>query len=249
MRIFDVLVDAVPADARIVDVSVGIFWTFVQTQYGCALSATAHRWVEEPFGVVIPWAGELVGKRVLDLVELYDGVSLTGRALANAAVSAAFGTLEGGRFSNGSTQELLLSLCRESARPLHVALVGHFHFAEVLRPAVHRLDVYELDHRCQPGDIPATCMAQRLAEADIVVMTSSTLLTHAAEAVLSYCRKDAVKMMVGPGAPLHRTLWDFGFDVIGGSIVRDVAGVRLAVGQGGAHKQLPGVEKVNYWRV
>ena len=55
MTIIDRLREMVPDDAQICDVVVGIFWTYVRTQYGVAVSATAHRWVEDPPGAIIPW--------------------------------------------------------------------------------------------------------------------------------------------------------------------------------------------------
>ena len=86
MTIIDRLREMVPDDEQICDVVVGIFWTYVRTQYGVAVSATAHRWVEDPPGAIIPWAGELIGKRVRDVADLYASESLTARSLANAAI-------------------------------------------------------------------------------------------------------------------------------------------------------------------
>lgn len=246
-RILDALVQKVPEDAEIVDVSVGIFWTFVQTQYGSAISASAHRWCEDPPGAIIPYAGELVGMRVRDVYPLYDSASLTARSLANAAVSASFGNHEmTGRCIPGRGQDIIASICSNAAGTLRIALVGHFHFADELRALGHHLDVFELEGRCEPGDIPNTRFPDFLPLANVVIMTSSTMITHATEDILRQSRADAKKLIVGPTVPIHPVLWDYGLDVVSGSIVTDPAQVAVAARQGGNHKQFTGCAKVNY---
>ncbi|MBR4985415.1 MAG: hypothetical protein IKY83_06740 [Proteobacteria bacterium] len=246
-RIFDELVRCMPEDARIEDVSIGIFWTYVRTQYGSSLSATAHRWCEDPPGALIPQAGSLCGMRVREIVPLYESASLSARALANAAVGACFDAADmtGERYA-GRAQELLAQVCETRGSGLRIALVGHFHFADQLAQLGHQLDIFELEGRCEPGDIPCTRFPEFLPLADIVVMTSSTILTHAAEAIVGYSRPDAYRMIVGPTVPLHPVLWSFGFDAVCGNVIHDDAQVSRAVREGGNHRQLTGCAKYNF---
>lgn len=249
MRIFDRLCEQLPADATVLDVAVGIFWTFVKTQYGAAVSATAHRWVEDPPGAVIPQAGNLVGMRVRDLCPLYESESLSARSLANAAVSASFpSSLMTGDAFPGKGQDLLEAFCAKSPKLCRIALIGHFHFADELARLGHKLDIYELDARCERGEIPSSQIPQKLPSADIVVMTSSTIITHATEDIIDAARPDAVKMIVGPSVPLHPLIWDFGLDAVCASIITDPVQVRNAAAQGGNHKQMAGAKKVNFLR-
>lgn len=247
MRIFDLLASKLPDDAMIEEACIGIFWTFVKTQYGCSLSATAHRWCDDPPGAIIPEAGHLCGMPVKKLQPLYDSESLTARSLANAAVAASFNASEmTGSIHPGRAQDLLESLCKNEKK--HIALIGHFHFADDLKNAGHQLDIYELEGRCNDGEIPNTQIPQKLPEADIVVMTSSTLITHATEDILKCCRKDAYRMIVGPTVPMHPVLWEYGFDAICGSVIEDPVQVCHAAREGGNHKQLTGCTKRNYLR-
>ena len=245
MRIFDLLSTHVPKDAVIEDVSIGIFWTAVISQYGCGISATAHRWCADPPGAIIPEAGHLKGMPIKDVLYLYESGSLSARALACASLSASFHHHDmTGICWPGKAQDLLEKLCNIKRR--HIALIGHFHFADALRNSAHQLDIFELENRCESGDIPNTCIPEKLPEADIVVMTSSTLLTHSAEEILKSCNPDAFKMIVGPTVPIHPELWKFGFDAICGSIVTDSTQVMHTVREGGNHKQITGCIKVNY---
>ncbi len=245
LKIYDAILAHIPQDAVIEDVSVGIFWTFVKTQYGAGMCATAHRWVEDPPGAVIERAGSLVGMPVHALASLYASPSLTARALAIASASAACKHMTG-ICQPMRAQDLLAQKCAEAARPQHIALIGHFHFADELRALGHKLDVFELDNRCEPGDIPVSRAQQLLCEADILVMTSSTLITHATEELIAYARPDTFKMIVGPSVPLSPVLWDFGLDAVCGSIVEDAENTAIAVRQGANHRQLVGCKKVCY---
>ena len=246
-RIFDRLSGLMPDDAQILDVSVGIFWTFVQTQYGSAISATAHRWIEDPPGALIPQAGNLVGMRVREILPLYDSASLSARSLANAALAASFSheAMTGQRdYRRG--QDLLEDLCKSDQTLRRIALIGHFHFADELRKLGHTLDVYEMEGRCEDGDIPNSQIPELLPLADIVVMTSSTMVTHSTEDILRCSRADAKKLIVGPTVPVHPVLWEYGFDAVCASVVTDPVQVSLGARQGGNHKQLTGCVKVNF---
>lgn len=247
MRIFDAILAKAPSDARIEEMIVGVFWTLARTQYGAAMSATAHRWVEDPPGAIIPGAGHLVGKTVHELAPLYNSASLTARAVALSALSAAFdnSSFQSERVLVGvSAQTHLALICAQMVRPPHVALIGHFHFANALRKMARQLDIFELENRCQAGDIASTNLPERLPDADIVVMTSSTLLTHATETILSHARSDAYKMIVGPTALLHPIMWDYGFDAIGGSVISNAQATSQALREGANHRQLEDVLKI-----
>jgi len=243
--IYDAILAQIPRDATIEDVSVGIFWTFVKTQYGAGMCASAHRWIEDPPGAIIERAGSLVGTPVHELAPLYTSASLTARALAIASASAACGQMTG-TCQPMRAQDLLAQKCAEASRKQHIALIGHFHFADELRALGHKLDVFELENRCEPGDIPVTRARQLLCDADILVMTSSTLITHATEELISYARPDTFNMIVGPSVPLSPVLWDFGLDAVCGSVVNDAEHTARAVREGANHRQLIGCEKVCY---
>jgi uncharacterized protein (DUF4213/DUF364 family) len=55
-------------------------------------------------------------------------------------------------------------------------------------------------------------------------------------------------MMLGPSTPLTPRLFDFGFNVLCGTIVDDPRSVLLAVSQGAVTSQITGVRRVCLWR-
>lgn len=130
-------------------------------------------------------------------------------------------------------------LIEEKGRNARVAVIGHFHFTERLRAAVKDLMVFELRPR-DALDLPAERMAELLPSADVVALTGLTLLNGTFLDVLSHCRPDAFKVLLGPSVPLSPVLFDYGIDAAGGVVVSDIPALVHALTSGVHFRGLPG---------
>jgi uncharacterized protein (DUF4213/DUF364 family) len=124
----------------------------------------------------------------------------------------------------------------------NLMVVGRFPFVNMLRPNVRNLWVME-KKAC------ADCISeeegyQLLPEADVVAITGSSLINHTFERIISHCRVDSFKIMLGPSTPLSPVLFDYGVDVIGGALVERVNTVLAEVERGVAFRKLKGVRTV-----
>ncbi len=122
--------------------------------------------------------------------------------------------------------------------------MGHFPFVDWLRSRVAQLWVLELKPR--PGDTPSEQAAEIIPQADVLAITSSTLINGTFEQLFALRRADARVMLLGPSTPLSPRLFSLGIHVLSGSLVREVEAVRRCVRQGGNFRQLKrcGVELV-----
>ena len=127
-----------------------------------------------------------------------------------------------------------------------VALVGHFPFVPELREAAGRLSVLEL--RPRPGDLPASEAARVIPEAEVVAITGAAFVNHTIEPLLSYCRPEALVIVIGPTTPLSPVLFDFGVDVISGARVVDPPLVLRQVSEGAGFRQMQGVRRLTMRR-
>jgi uncharacterized protein (DUF4213/DUF364 family) len=127
-------------------------------------------------------------------------------------------------------------------RQRQVALVGRFPFIEELRPAVARLWVLELTP--QPGEYGPERAAEILPQADIVVITASTLINQSLEGLLKLVRAEATVMLLGPSTPLTSLLFEFGIDLLSGVQVVDLEAALSSVTQGVIFRQMQGVRRV-----
>ena len=69
------------------------------------------------------------------------------------------------------------------------------------------------------GDLPEEKGGECLPQSDIVVITSTTLINHTIKGIFDLCRKESVKMLLGPTTPMTEVLFDHGIDILSGSVV------------------------------
>ena len=129
-----------------------------------------------------------------------------------------------------------------------IAIIGHFPFVKRLRSEAKELWTFELPGRGRPGDFTGNEIETLLPQAEVVAITSTTLINHTLGRVLDLIEPGAYKMMLGPSTPLSPVLFDYGFDAISGSIVVGRDEMLNCISQGANFRQVRGVRKVTIRR-
>jgi uncharacterized protein (DUF4213/DUF364 family) len=124
------------------------------------------------------------------------------------------------------------------------AIIGHFPFVEALRQQAGELWVFERPGRGRPGDFTGHEMETLLPRAEVVGISSTTLINHTLGGILDLIAPEAYKMMLGPSTPFSSVLLDYGVDALFGSIVVDCGQVLACISQGANFRQIRGVRKV-----
>ncbi len=127
-----------------------------------------------------------------------------------------------------------------------IAMIGHFPHVERLSGIASKLWV--LEKRPQPGDYPAEAAGELIPQADIVAITSSTLINHTLEGLLQLCPPQALVMLLGPSTPLIPLFFERGVDYLSGTLVVDEAAALIAIQQGAAYAQVQGTRRVTFSR-
>lgn len=241
MTLFDLLLENLP-QGTVRSVDVGLFWTSVvaESEQGlrCGLAATHHRANHEHDQPNVNHAGELERRQASDLAQLVHSKSPTEVAIGLATINALLPE---------APQKVALAaedyIARQGEKT-RVALIGHFPFVDWLRSRVAQLWVLELTPR--PGDYSADRAEEIIPQADVLAITSSTLINGTFERVFGLRRPDAKVMLLGPSTPLSPRLFELGIHVLSGSLVREIEAVRRCVCQGGNFRQIKhcGVELV-----
>jgi uncharacterized protein (DUF4213/DUF364 family) len=124
-----------------------------------------------------------------------------------------------------------------------VAIFGRFPFIEdEIRPSARRVWVFErepVDGEYGARDIPAI-----VPGADIVAITSSTLVNQTLDGILEHVAPHSTLMMLGAGTPLSPRLLAQGFDLLSGVIVRDIERAADSVRAGVSFRQMDGLQRV-----
>ena len=234
MSIIDDLIASLKGDAPVREVRVCAFWTAVVLDDGrCGLASTLRP--DEPQcagpAPLVPRAGHLLECSALELAEYAKSESLLEASIGMAAINSLM-EIDESRCVDLNAGEVILK--RGAGRK--VAIVGHFPFIPRVRAVAEKLWV--LEKRPVGGDLPAEMAAEVLPQADVAAITGTSLINHTFEGLMKLCRPDAVEgdlprvIVLGPTAPLSPLLFDYGVDIICGTMVTDTESVLRLIGQG-----------------
>jgi uncharacterized protein (DUF4213/DUF364 family) len=234
MSIFDALLSDLP-DGDILEVRIGLNWTMVVVEVDgglqCGLASTLkenHKHTGDP---TIPDAGRLTGLSALALAGLVKSDVPTRVSLGMASVNALL-PRQPASWIDQNVEDLLVSLGQNH----RVALVGHFPFVPRLRNKIKNFDV--IDRYPVTGDYPEGAAPEILPHVGVAAITGMTLLNGTFEGLKALCAPDAILMVIGPSTPLSPKMFDFGIDILAGSIVTDVEAVMRVISEGANFRQV-----------
>jgi uncharacterized protein (DUF4213/DUF364 family) len=232
MNILDNLINNLNTDAPIRSILVGVHWTVVCSRhYGMAATLMDNR----PHGhSQVRDVGCLHTMTTRELVEYARSDNLLEASIGVATINSLL-EIDESKAGIINAVEVLI----EYGRGKNVALVGHFPFVPKLRPAVGQLWVIE--QHPAGNDYPAEAATDLVPQADVVAITSSSLINHTLDGLLALCHPDALVMMLGPSTPLSPVLFAHGVSILSGSRVVDGPAVIRTVGQGATFQQVEGV--------
>jgi uncharacterized protein len=232
MNILDDLLADLHNDAPIHSILVGAHWTIVCSRC-CGMAATLMG--EHTHGhAAVREVGRLHTKTALELAAYAQSDNLLEASIGLAAINSLLEVDESKAVEINALEVLI-----QHGRGKSVALVGHFPFIPKLHPEVGQLWIIE-QHPSQ-GEYPAESAADLIPQADVVAITSSTLINHTLDGLLALCSPEALVMMLGPSTPLSPVLFNHGVSILSGSKVVDEAAVLRTVGQGATFQQVEGV--------
>lgn len=235
MKFFDELLPTLP-DGRTQDILMGAFWTVVTVevngQQRCGLASTLRN--EDHHhgsGPDVAEAGRLLAKPARQLAELVYSESRMEAAIGMATINALLPTPQK-QVEDRNADRVIA----EYGAGKQVALIGHFPFIPWVRERVGQLWV--LEQQPKGEDLPAEAASDIIPRADLVAMTSTTLINHTFDGLIELCRPETVILLLGPSTPLSPLLFDYGIDFLSGSVVENIEAVWRAVGQGANFRQV-----------
>ena len=235
-EIFKTLLPLLP-EGNVLRVEIGLNWTVVlvevEGQQSCGLAATMTRAENaHAAGPRVRDAGRLEELPARALAELTASDSPTEVSVGLAAINA---LLPRPAAAPDLPAEDYIARQGSESR---VAVIGHFPFIDSLRPKVRELWVLELNPTA--GDLPASAGPRILPQADILAITSTTLINGTFGEIMRYRKPEAKVMLLGPSTPLAPRLFDYGVDVLSGSIVEQPEPILALVRQGANFRQMKG---------
>lgn len=240
MKILSSILKSIKEDAPVQEVRRGLNWTAVVSKH-CGLASTmanGHCCQGEEPGAI---EGSFTEMTALELAR-YSLARGTGKISLGLAAINSLLDIDPDKYTGVDGLKLVEDVCAEK----NISVIGHFPYLEELAKKARNLWIIEKQPR--PGDFPEARGNDLIPQSDIVVISSTTLINDTLPGILNLCKKGSVKMLLGPSTPLSDVLFDYGIDVLAGSVVTDVDKVLKSVGEGASFLQLKkrgGVQFVN----
>jgi uncharacterized protein (DUF4213/DUF364 family) len=230
MKILRGILDSLKDDLPVQEVRRGLFWTAVVSRR-CGLASTMMR--------------ELCPDENNDNGNFHLFSKMTAIELARLSLSADIFEASLGLAAINSLIETDLSAAREvnagdilveRGKGKNISVIGHFPFSDDLRKIAKNIWIIERHQR--PGDYPEGDAGIYLPQSDIVAISSTTLINHTLTAILALCPSESLKILLGPTTPMTPALFDYGIDIISGSVVTDTAKALQYISEGVNFRQL-----------
>lgn len=237
-KLYDDLIEGVPEEVLVKDLSLGLSWSFVEAESGMGVSYTCRGGARG--GV----RDDLRGKPLKEVAALAKSWRFEEATLGIAALNAWYAQKErtdelGARYDDpvDLPQDIRHRLdAFEIVRPrveakgdARVVVVGHFPHVDRIAEYAH---LVVLERNCTDVlDTPDPACEFVIPEADFVFITGVTLENKTAPRLLELAN-DAFVTMVGPSVVMSPALFENGVDMMAGSIVVDPDAVRYAVMSG-----------------
>ncbi|MEN4010513.1 MAG: DUF364 domain-containing protein [Chloroflexota bacterium] len=240
MKILDALLALLPAQpAPVHELIVGIHWTTV-VSHRCGMAASLRG------------EGEYGSQRIRDVGRLHQksAQELAGWVTSDNPLEASIGLAAinsllpevHAQFNGINAFDIL----KQRGQGKMIVIVGHFPHVDKLRQSGIRMLV--LEKKPRGDDLPAEAAPQVVPLADILAITSTTLINHTLEDLLTLRRPGSVVMLIGPSTPLTPLLFDYGIDMLSGTRVVDEKAALLTIRQGAAFSQIGGTRLVTLSR-
>jgi uncharacterized protein (DUF4213/DUF364 family) len=237
MNLLDDLLAHLPDDVPVRSVLVGAHWTVVCSRH-CGMAATLMS--SHPHGhMQVRDAGSLHQKSARELADLALSTEMMEASIGIAAINSLLDVDESLSVEINASEVLA-----SRGRGKNIALVGHFPFIPQLRQVTRHLWVIEQ----HPGEdeYPAEAAPELIPQADLVAITSSALINHTLDGLLSLCDSKSTVMLLGPSTPLSPVLFEYGVDIMSGAWIVDESAVIRTVGQGASFRQVEGVKLLTF---
>jgi uncharacterized protein (DUF4213/DUF364 family) len=221
-------------DHPLQEVLTGAYWTAVVSR-GCGLAST-FRDEGHPHKKGVKNVGRLTEKSALELASY----SLSDYAMEASIGMAAINSLievDEQRCVEKNASRILI----EKGEGKDVGIIGHFPFIPELKRRARNLWVFE--QRPKEGDLGPESAQAILPRCDIVGITGTAFINHTLEELLRWSEGKFI-LLIGPTTPLTSFLFDYGIQVLSGTVVVEKEEAFRCISQGATFREVRGVRRV-----
>ncbi|HOO89549.1 MAG TPA: DUF364 domain-containing protein [Syntrophales bacterium] len=229
MELLNSILEGIKEDAPVEAVRMGLHWTAVVSRR-CGLASTMGSGGCN-HGESEGMEGSFTDMTALGLVRYCFDDFAANASLGLATVNSLL-TIDPDKYSNVEG----LQIVKDMGKGKNISVIGHFPHLDAL--AREAKNLWIIEKRPRPGDYPEEEGSDLIPRSDIVVISSTTLMNGTLSGILGLCKKGSVKMLLGPTTPLSDVFFDYGIDMLAGSVVTETDVVLKSVGEGASFMQI-----------
>ena len=218
-------------------VLVGVYWTVISSRV-CGMASTVVN--SKPHGEkTVADAGNLGSKSAFELAQYLYSDNTLEASIGLAALNSLIELPEKGLIEINAFKYLV-----DKGESKHVAIFGHFPYLKQIKASASRLTVFELEPNAEEHQLDE--VPKLLPDADVVAITSNSLINHTLEGILPHIKEDAFVALVGPSTPISPVLFDHGISMLSGVKVVNEKELFTTVSQAAIFRQTRGVQLVTW---
>lgn len=223
------------------DVRAGLGYTCVQLEdCSCGLAYTFRNELGNSCGTMTE-AGRLIGRSCAEIVGWAKNTNRLMAAIGLAAINAVLNSPK----TDWETGNITTALDVSSSDTF--GMIGDFRpiFNEIKNKA-NNIYVFEQDPAKIIGLYPEDSIPRLLPQCDVVVITSTSIINHTIDQVLTNCKNAREVCLVGPSTPLCPELFKlFNVTLLAGTVVQNPELILQIISQGGGTMSMkPAVKQV-----
>lgn len=229
-HVYDLLLDMVPDDCMVEEISIGLTWTYCRVQNRLGLAMSPESSIR-----TLAWPGSLQGRPARQLAEWikdWDPFKATiGMAAINATIYhdshllSRIMTVQPSGPGNLAVFEYFYPMLQDKK----IVVIGRYPNMDKALPGVN---VTVLERNPGDNDLPDVAAEYILRDADWVFLTATSLINKTFPRLVELAA-DATLVLMGPTTPWLTELREFGVDYLAGVQVHDRSSVIRTINEGG----------------
>lgn len=229
MQILAEIVNNLPL-ARVKDVFVGVFDIAVESyKLGIATTVTEEILPHQGIQNSVP----LTDMNVQELAKYAFSQNWLEASLGLAAINSALP-----KYEQQARQINAKKLIGRYGVNRKVGIIGHFPFVDNSQNKFSELMVFEKDR--QVGDLSEKMIPEKLPQADVVAITSTSLTNHSLEFILEHVAPNAYVILLGPTTPLTPVLFNYHIDALCGVYCEEAQLIKRQIREATPYRKMLG---------
>lgn len=220
------------------EVVVGVHSVLVKTKDYCGIASTIKYCGHN---INVDKAGNLEDLNLKELAAYALSDNLLEASIGMAAINCGLSnTIKKYRVVNAK------KVISEKGKNKVLGIIGHFPFLDDQKD--HYKACYIFEKEPHPGDFKESDIPKFLPKVDIVALTATSITNHTFDGIRKNLPEKSYNIILGPTTPLSPILFEFGMDMVSGTLVRDYKLAKSYVLQATPTRHLKGVEMISLFK-